>query len=468
MRIGAAISGFEQYLLQQLATANDAAITHAVRLSTGQQINRPSDAPAKFVDVSSFEHRLNQVQATKQQVAVAANMGSEVQLVVDEIRDQLTTIREALAEDEEGLLTADERASNQTTIDIALTTIDELARTEVGGRRWLDGSTNFRFAGRNSSQIREVQVLATSTTAVSGAVHAAATQAELTYTGATGDIVADASFALTGQRGSVVFDVNAGDALTELRDEINSASHLTGVTASVSGNDLTFTTVDYGRNASLSVNVASGTFAVSDGGQAVGTDAEVEINGEMLDAGLLSGNTVSYNRNGLRLRLELVAGYQGNLDAFTIEDGTAAEFALTPDLARPTKLGLSSLVSAAFVGSSGRLDQLMTGGDLSGLGDNTSQGIRVVDEALRRLTVIEGQIDAFADITIASAETMLESLEDNLEDTLDTLNGIDEDEENLLVAKNQTLGANALAALSLVQQQQMSLLSIVYRVAGLA
>ena len=56
----------------------------------------------------------------------------------------------------------------------------------------------------------------------------------------------------------------------------------------------------------------------------------------------------------------------------------------------------------------------MSGGSLSGLGGNTSQALRVVDEALGQLTLIEGSVDAFADVTVASAASLLDGLEEQM------------------------------------------------------
>ncbi len=67
-----------------------------------------------------------------------------------------------------------------------------------------------------------------------------------------------------------------------MAQKINNVSHRTGVTATVDGDDLQFTSVDYGSKASAAIQVTSGTFALSGGngdGTANGTDVVAEING---------------------------------------------------------------------------------------------------------------------------------------------------------------------------------------------
>ena len=112
-----------------------------------------------------------------------------------------------------------------------------------------------------------------------------------------------------------------------------------------------------------------------------------------------------------------------------------------------------------------------SGGSLEGLGSNTSQAIRVVDEALTQLTLIEAQVDSFANTTVASSAAVMvgfaEVLDNNGDGVVD-VNEIDEEAESLLLTKNQSLAANALASLAIVQQQQQSILILLHQQAGLA
>ena len=104
---------------------------------------------------------------------------------------------------------------------------------------------------------------------------------------------------------------------------------------------------------------------------------------------------------------------------------------------------------------------MLSGGSLSGLGSNTSQAIRVVDEALAQLSLADGRVAAFADVAVDSASSFLDGLTESLEETLQKMNGVNEDEESLMLAKNQSLGANTLAAISILQRQQASVLTLV-------
>jgi flagellin-like hook-associated protein FlgL len=118
--------------------------------------------------------------------------------------------------------------------------------------------------------------------AISGWVSQPATQARLTYTGSAGHVAADATLALTGDRGSAQITLDDADTLAEAAQKINLQSHRTGVTAQAAGNTLTLASVAFGARARVAVEVTSGTFATTGGsgdGTAQGSDAQAVING---------------------------------------------------------------------------------------------------------------------------------------------------------------------------------------------
>ncbi len=125
--------------------------------------------------------------------------------------------------------------------------------------------------------------------AIAGRVLEPATRAELTYTGVAGEVTADATFTLTGNRGSATISVstNGGspnDTLLEVADRINLESHLTGVTAAAAGDTLTLSSIDFGSDALVQIDVTSGTFIQGSPGTVSdnGTDIIASINGQTL------------------------------------------------------------------------------------------------------------------------------------------------------------------------------------------
>ncbi|MDA1050294.1 MAG: hypothetical protein O3C40_07415 [Planctomycetota bacterium] len=465
-RIGATISGLDQYFLSHLRRVDEQALQSAIRLVTGKQVPKPSFDPSAFVLISGFESHLNVIESTKTQVDVAANLGSETQLVLDQTRSNLGAIRDALLLDEDLSLSSEDRDAQQAGVDAAILAIRDLAGTEINGRRVLDGSVNYTFSGRDHTQIKEIQAFSIRETSFSGTVSSAATRSSEQYTGLLGKIsTGDASFTLTGKRGSTTISVTNLEALTDVRDRINAESHNTGITASVSGDQLDFTTVDYGDDATIEIDLISGTFTTST--TATGQDAVVTINGKAISGAQVDGNRVSYTNNGTHLSFEFQAGFSGAFNTVTVSDGRTQKFALTPDISKLTTFALPGIQPELLGGTSGSLADLLSGGSLSGLGSNTSGALRVVDEALAKLTMLEGRVDAFADVTVESASKLLEGLKGAVQDTLDSLNKVNEDEESLKLAKNQALASSTLSALAIVQQQRFNALGLVQLLAGI-
>ncbi|MGI8981444.1 MAG: flagellin [Pirellulaceae bacterium] len=468
LRLGSIAGGFEMKLLGALAAANAQVALSALRISTGKKINLPRDNPSHFVHLDSLQREQSAVQAAVARVNAAANIGSQLQTNLAAVVDQLAEIRTLLLEDADQSLTAAERAANQLEIDAALEQISTFAHTPIEGRNILDGGSNYRVTGQNSNQVKNAQVYSLgSTTSLSGTVTTAATKGSLTYTGVAGNVISTATFTLTGKLGSATISVAASDSLSSAATQINNASYATGVTSSVVGDVLTFSTVDFGTSATLAVNVTSGTFTVAGGngdGTARGTNALATLGG--MAPSNVDGNQLTYARNGTHVQLELVAGYTGAVNTLTLSDSPTLKFALGTGT-QQTRLGVRGVLIETLGGNSGALSELATGGSLAGLSTNTAQAIRVVDEAAAQLTVLAGQVDGFGDITVNSTAEFLSAWDENLTTGISRANSVDEDAENLNITRNQNLAANALASLAILQQQQASVVYLVQRLAGL-
>lgn len=465
-RISATLSGIERSLLNRLAEANAAATQSTLRLATGAKINSPSDDPVAFTRLSELQGRLSNVRSAMTNATAAGSMITQTQSAIDQIQVQLGNIRTELLTDEDGSLTQAERDEAQANIDTAIATINTLASTQIDGRRMLDGSANFNITGRNSAQVEDVRVYSTtgSTLTIDANVTTAATQGQLVYTGDASDQVTDtAEFTLSGSLGSVDVSVTAGQSLSSVASEINENSHETGVTATVDGgtHTLTFSTVDYGTDATVEVDVTTAPFVVA--GTGIGTEAEVTIDGQSYTG---EGNLISVIQNGVHYTLDLDPSFTGNIDTITVQ-GDALTFTLSDDLRDGSTLSIPSLRAVHLGGDSGALNDLLDGGSLSGLDTNTSQAIRVVDEALAEVTVVEGAVDGFYDAAVSSASTLLSDMETDLMSAIDDVNLVDSTEEAQSLAYYQALGSNAVSGLAILSQQRDTIVTMIKAIAGL-
>ena len=306
----------------------------------------------------------------------------------------------------------------------------------------------------------------------------AATQAELVYTGTNGQLTANATFDLTGT-GTDNFVLTAGEFLTDIADTINAETGTTGVQATAVGDQLYLRSVATGTGASVTVTNVVGAFAVTGGngdGTADGVNAFSADTGtdDVTPNATLDGNRLSVNRNGLHFEIEFAGGFTGQFNTVTIL-GEALSFALSTDVGRKDTLAIPGLFAQNLGGLSGKLDQLLTGGTVAGLNDNTSAAIRIVDEALADLTRIEGSVDGFFNAAITSSSNLLDAMQKHLagnvaagtDGIIVETDGYDEDLETLLLAKNLQLAANAVAGLSILDTQRQSIVNMIKQIAGL-
>jgi flagellin-like hook-associated protein FlgL len=297
--------------------------------------------------------------------------------------------------------------------------------------------------------------------------------AQLIYTSADGTVSADANITLTGSLGSSApIVITAGQTLTQVSDLINAQSGATGITSTASGNLLYLTSTTEGPAAQVTIAVNSGAFATSGGdgaGSDFGTNASSTVAGQdaVTTGTAVDGNRFTVNQGGYFYEIEFQGGFSGTFHTIEIGPG-ALSFALAPDVNSPSVLAVPGVQASRLGGLSGTLDQIASGGAYAGLDTNTSQALRIVDEAIGDVTRIQGAVDGFANATIASSAGLMEAFQTNLENSIDSINKVDDNEVNLLLAKNEILASNAVAGLAILAQQRMSIVDLIKHSAGLS
>jgi flagellin-like hook-associated protein FlgL len=471
-RIGPTLSGIERQLLTSLAASNAQIAMSALRMTTGHKINAASDNPSAFIQLSGLQSQMSNVSNTLGNVTAADGMVSQIKTAVASIQTQLGIIQDELKKDVNHTLTPDQRAEAQNKIDQAIAQISLLAESKISGTTPLSGAADFFYAGRDSSQVAKIQVhnILTQNQTISGTVASAATQAEIAYTGDASNLVtADATFTLAGQRGDTVISVTTGDTLASVATKVNDSSYATGITAAVDTgtHELIFTSVDYGSQAKTEITVSSGTFATV--GNTTGTNASAVINGETISANSTQvvGNSFSLNQNGLSYNIEFQPGFTGSFAQITVT-GSALTFALSTDMYRTSTLAVPGVYPEELGGVSGTLDQLATGGSLSGLGNNTAQALRVLEESLGDMTVVSGNVSGFYNSAIQSSSGLLTGLQTELQKSIDSIDETNDDVEIANIDYYQALASNATSGLMILNQQRQGIVDLVRQIAGLS
>lgn len=306
--------------------------------------------------------------------------------------------------------------------------------------------------------------------------YVAGSKATVTHTTPDGFIQDNADIRLVGVNGTWDFTLTAGQTIQDAAAAINTWTATTGVEANTSGNNLLIQSTSSDEHAFVDFLLLGGTFDVSGvdvEGMAYATTATAYAEGSAEVSGLSDaprntyGNEFTYNENGFHYDIRFAEGFEGDFDTMTV-DGNALTFSLSTDLHSRSTLAIQNMQSAALGGPSGTLSQIASGGLYAGLDDNTSQAIRIVDEALADLERAAGSVDGFYDAQITSASEVLDDAKQNLEDTIAETDGYNEDENTLLMNKELALAANAQAGLAILYQQQLSLISMIQQQAGLS
>jgi len=288
-----------------------------------------------------------------------------------------------------------------------------------------------------------------------------ATPAVLRHREKTAEFQDGATIQVTGNLGtSGNIVINATDTFQDVADLINAETGATGVYAYVDENDLVLRSVTTGDDAELSINVVVGPFTTVDGQtSATGADA---VSG----ASNVRGNRFQATNAGFRFDIEFAPQFTGTFDSITI-DGGALTFALATDLAHRATTAIPGLQTALLGGLSGKLSQIATGGAYAGLDGNTSRAIRIVDEAMAEFDRVQGSVDGFYNAQITSASNLLAAMQEDVDEAIRQTDGYNEEEETVLLAKNEALVENAIASLAILGQQRMSLVDLLKQIAGL-
>lgn len=459
MRIGSLgqLSADQLRIIRQLGLIGQAIDTNNQRLSTLRRINSAKDDPTGLVAATSLEADLTTAQATSSGIAQAGGIVGTASVAAGEIVDQLQAARSLVLEAAGGSLTSSELAAHQISLDTILRGIDTLSRTEYDGRRLLDGSASFESLGVDTTKIADVDVLtkqSDSDLTVNVNVTVAATKAANSYTG--GVPVADTTLVVTGKQGSTTISFDAGTSLADIAGAFNDASYLTGVSAVVNGGNIDLSSVDYGSNAKIAIDAASGSFALSTSGEVSGTDATATINGQTFTG---DGSRFNVNLNQAAFVLDVKPTVSGAINPFVIS-GKGYQFLVGTDPASTARLGMPSLSTATLGGVAGSLSTLVSGGGNELTGGHAATALRIIDEALGDAVLGQAQVDSFQKYTLDSSSRVLSGRITNLNAALSSIRDTNVSIESALLTNNQLLQQSALQALASTNLSQRDVLSL--------
>ncbi len=442
------------------------------RLSTGLRINTGADDPAGLIGSETLRSQKVAIGAAIDNANRADNVLSVAEGSLQEVNRLLLELEDLIdrSANEAGLSTA-EKEANQGQIDAILASIDRIANTtEFAGKKLLSGVFEFTTSttAAESGNISDITVHAAKIPA--GSMRAVTVEvvagSEFGYisavgAGAGGALDADTTVEVQGNYGSEVLSFSSGTSLSEIATAVNTGTQLTGVSATVSGGTLYFTSTQYGSDATVSVDVLSGSLSTSASSDS-GTDGTVTINGSNAN---VAGLDATLRTASLDIELKLAAAFgsvAGSSTSFTITGGGAL-FNIAPEVSMVgmETIGIRSTSTGSLGnGTDGTLSTLASGSmnDLNSRNYATAQ--RVVRAAQEQVSQLRGRIGAFQKDTL---QTTVNSLLVAMENTAAAESAIRETDfaaTTSELTRAQILVNTATATLQLANAQPQSVLSL--------
>ena len=432
------------------------------RLSTGYKINAGKDDPAGMIAVSSLNAELTGVNAAISNGQRANSMLSVADKSLEEVGNLLSQVESLAAQStSEGGLSSAEIAANQAQIDNAINSINRIIQTaSFNGKKLLDGAQSIRTTASDPTKVSDVKVFSrpTSTASQSFAVDVVTEGAVASATLANTTSVSAAEFTVAGSLGTATITVASTDALSDVAAKIIAAASDTGVSASVSGNELHIQSRSYGDDAFVSAQYISGDSDFTTVAHTTGTDAVVNVNGQRA---FVDGLRVSFNSNGTSGEFYLTdtgnaAGSAGTVDI----DGGGMTFQLGTTSSTQATLGVQGLFAHQLGNSSdGYLSTLKSGG-ANDLSQNANSAVAIAKAAINQVATQRGRIGGFQKFQVETAVNSMNATKEALGSALGVIDNVDYALETSELSKQQVLMQSAISLLGVTSQQSSQILSL--------
>jgi flagellin len=448
--------------------------TSLERLASGVRINRGADDPAGLIisenlraDIAAVGQAIENTQRASLVISTAEGALNEVAALLIDVQDLI------LEAANRGAMSEEEIRANQLQIDSAVDSITRIANTTTfGGQKLINGELDYVLSGVDWAQVPAVQVHQAQFgqrdyIPVEVEVTQSAQQGRLEYRSSA--VTAPVTIEVTGSVGSVTLSFISGTAASAMAAAINVVSDATGVQATASGTGFYVTSEGYGSDQWVSVTslpaAGNGTLDMvdADGYQRErdsGQDAAAVINGAN---SIGSGLDLSLNTATLDLDLTLDDSFGVGTTDFAITGGGML-FQVGPDVNTnlQVNIGIQSMAATRLGNRQvGYLSQVVTGGAYSMVAGGELQAQRIVNEAIRQVSVTRGRLGAFERATLDTNVNQLQITLENLTASESAIRDTDFAVETSNLTRSQILvnvGSTVLTVANNTPQSVLALL----------
>jgi len=434
------------------------------RLSTGFRINKGADDPAGLIAVQSLNAEITAVEAAisngqraKSVVSVADSALNEVATLLGEIE------RLAAASTSSGGLSAAEIAANQAQIDNAITSIDRIVRTtSFNGKNLLDGNFAISTSASQANKIQDLRVYSRPTTSTNQSlavnVVTAGAVASATLASVASTSLSAAEFSVTGKLGTATISIAETDSYAQIVAKIVAAASETGVSASVTSNQIRLQSREYGESSFVQATYISGDTDLTNVSRVNGTDAAVTVNGQNA---FVDGLQVSFNNNGTsgEFTLTSAGNTAGSAGTITVKSG-GATFQLGTTSSTQATIGVNSLFTTSLGDSAtGYLSTVKSGGT-NDLSTNANNALAIAKNALSLVARQQGRLGGFQKYQVETTINSLSATKESLTNAKGIINDIDFAEETAELSRQNVLLQSGIQLLGVASQQTAAILSL--------
>ncbi len=481
--------------LRNLEQTSAGVATSIERLSSGLRINRSSDDPAGLIISEGLRTQIDGLNQAIANAQDANNLIKTAEGGLSEINSLLRSIRTlAVHAANTGVNDAAAVQADQTQISSAIASIDRIAtQTQFGTKRLLDGTSGISATVIDTAHAAGIYIggtfggLATVSGNVTVSVTTLATRAEAyNATGATysslSSLISSVNGTTTGSGGTVVINgqsitVSGSDTVQTLINRINENSAVTGVSAFFSAangsGSIALRQLNYGENFRIVVAESHNlVLGVANPANVAGVNAEASVTALVLSNNVTTAVTTTFTGgrssqdSGLRLTdtfgnsiLLTEAGNSAGTRAVGSVTAGSLTFQIGANSGQYVTTNLGN-VQAVNLGTT-----VVSGMTLKNIDVTTSTGaadaMRVVDEAIRQISVLRAELGAFQRNTLASTIRFLGIGAENLSASESQIRDTNVALEVTQLTKNQILqqaGTSVLAQANQVPQLVLSLL----------
>jgi flagellin len=445
------------------------------RLSSGLRINRGADDPAGLIASEGLRSEISGVSQAIDNSQRASNVISTAEGALSEVAALLLNIKDLVVEAaNSGALSSEEIAANQLQVDSAVESITRISNTTTfAGLNLLNGSLDYITSGVDTASIKALSISQVNfgtndIIPVQIDVITSARTAELQFQASA--VATSVTLEVTGNHGVDVLTFTSGTTASAIAFAVNRISDSTGVTASLINSadplsGITFQSSGFGSRSFVSVTAQSGAFAVvdSDGDtvtRATGVDAVATVNGAVTVG---DGLNIHLNTTALDLEVRLDEAFGAGQTEFAITGGGAL-FQLGPQVSsnQQVNIGIQS-VAASKLGDVGNgfLNDLVTGGKYTLVGGNSGEASRIIELAIRQVSVLRGRLGAFEKNTLETNINSLSVALENVTASESSIRDADFAQETAALTRAQILtqaGTSVLATANTTPQSVLSLL----------